>query len=429
MKNFKKLLCVLLCFIICLSCVGCGDLFSQHQGDSNESITDDVENKKADDTTEMTNAMDSESVTENISESENVSYILSDDIYDFQIQIDNNVYQFPMKVSEVLSFGWEFNNDENPNKMIESNMYGSIMFDYENDVKAYFEVANFASSAQKVSDCYAVGIDVDDSYEWEIRKSDVVLAKNIKRGTATEKDIVTAYGSPTDTYEDEYCKQLTYETDLWQEINLEIDNKTKVLTDIDIQNIVKPENFVDTEISDAVPEYISNYKTPTKLGTDVKSGIVEIDNELYQFPIPVNALMDNGWELQTQASDESIPGKRYGMVKLSKNGKSLDAYDVQNYESYEIPIKYGAIEALTINDNAAGLVLPNDIYVGMSHAKLKSKLKGKDYKTEKSDYSIDYIFVISTWEDSDVADDYVRISVNIDKNVVSYIDISIENED
>lgn len=111
MKNLKKLLTILLCFIICLSCVGCGDLFSQYQGDSNESITDDGESEQYSDITEMTVAEESESVTESDTESENV-YLLSALPGSLEIPDKYNVYSLDNPFTEEMckSQGVEYDN-------------------------------------------------------------------------------------------------------------------------------------------------------------------------------------------------------------------------------------------------------------------------------------------------------------------------------
>jgi hypothetical protein len=85
---------------------------------------------------------------------------LSDDIYSFQIQIDEDVYQFPMTYDEFTAFGWVSKDDATG--MLDAN-YREVSHVFEKgDLQCYGEIVNFDVNARPLNECYVGGISVDD---------------------------------------------------------------------------------------------------------------------------------------------------------------------------------------------------------------------------------------------------------------------------
>lgn len=342
----------------------------------------------------------------------------TDNLYDFQIKLDDAVYQFPMTVSDFLKQGWSFYDSEDKNAVLEAEAYDFTYMTYKNGGRVMVEFVNFAKSAVPIEEVYIGGVEIDEEWWAEGQKS-AVLAKNITVGVSTEADIIAAYGSPVDTYESETYKDLEYEAEYHSEIVFEIDTVSGKLSEVEIENLVKPENFKDTEVSDEVPDYVKNYKAPTALGTDVQSGILEIDGALYQMPIPVSAFLENGWTLQTQKSDATVAGTGRGKVVISKNGKSLD-FTVKNYAYNEVSIEYGVVENIYFYNNDIPVKLPGGIYPGMAVSELETVIADTTYTVDTSMSSTKYyLFAATTYSDGSMEQGVKVAVLNSEPDVVN----------
>ena len=65
------------------------------------------------------------------------------------------------------------------------------------------------------------------------------------------------------------------------------------------------------------------YQAPTSIGNNIASGIVEIDGDLYQFPIPVSAFVRNSWQMGSSCTPD-VPFGSDGGYELVRNGRRLD---------------------------------------------------------------------------------------------------------
>lgn len=337
----------------------------------------------------------------------------TDNLYDYQIKLDDVVYQFPMTVSDFLKQGWSFEDREDKTAVLEAEAYDFTYMTYKNGGRVMVEFVNFAKSAVAVEDVYVGGVELDEEW-WEEGQKSAVMAKDITVGVSTETDITAAYGSPVDTYEGETYKTLEYGADYHSEIVFQIDTVSGKLTEIEIENLVKPENFKETEVSDEVPDYVKKYQAPTALGTDVQSGILEIDGALYQMPIPVSAFLKNGWTLQTQKSDATVAGTGRGQVVISKNGKSLD-FTVKNYAYNEVSIEYGVVENIYFYNNAVPVKLPGGIYPGMAVTEMETVIANTEYTVDTSMSSTKYyLFAATTYYDGSM-EQGVKVAVSNDE--------------
>lgn len=257
---------------------------------------------------------------------------LSENLYDFQIQLDGEVYQFPMSYEEFLAYGWEISSTySDETEKLEPNQYDLVYFS-KGDVECMAFALNLGLNTMPVSECMIGGISIDN-FDWDLSKGEVLLPGGIRRGVSTLEDVTAAYGSATDTYEGELYTSLTYEKDYYQSVELYIYKESGVLEDVEIRNFTEPEGFDAGEVNEDVPEEIAAYTAPEELGTDLTSYTVEFDGVLYQLPCPVSELEANGWTIDTDNSAEYIPAKSSDWVAFLKGGLSFDilAYNSADY--------------------------------------------------------------------------------------------------
>ena len=313
--------------------------------------------------------------------------VLSDTLYDFQIQIDGTVYQFPMSYEAFKANGWEMDTDYTGSEEdeIEPNQYGIYYFS-KDDVTCTAYVLNLGINNLPASQCLVGGISID-GFDWDVNTGEILMAGGIQRGVSTLEDIQAAYGTPTDTYEGDTYTALTYQKDSFCDVRLTVGTESGVLEDIEMMNFVAPEGFDAGEASDEVPEEIAAYQAPAELGDDLLSYTVELDGSLYQLPCPVSALLENGWTIDENNSDQVISAGSFGWVALVKEGFSFSEM-VSNDAAYATSPENCWMETLSAGDYGmeAEMNLPGGYTIGMSEDDLIAALEadGIAYEVEDS---------------------------------------------
>lgn len=311
---------------------------------------------------------------------------LSEKWSDFQIQIDDQVYQFPMTYQDFVSYGWTSEDSEFPT--LEPSQYDLLYFT-KDDVRCMAYVINLAKNNMAADQCLVGGISID-SFDWDASAGNVVLPGGIVRGEASAAAIEEAYGTPSDVYEGDLYKKLTYETDSYCRLEMSVDNETGVLSDIEVRNFVEPEGFDAGEISEEIPAEVTAYEKPDALGDSLEEFRISLDGAVYEVPVPVSVLIADGWELDTSDSDAEVAAHDIGWVTLRKGGQEIREIAV-NYADYATIPENCWFETLSVGGytlEAEG-ELPCGIKTGMAEADLTAILDqaGVTYTTEADEGS------------------------------------------
>lgn len=311
---------------------------------------------------------------------------LSEKWSDFQIQIDDQVYQFPMTYQDFVSYGWTSEDSEFPT--LEPSQYDLLYFT-KDDVRCMAYVINLAKNNMAADQCLVGGISID-SFDWDVSAGNVVLPGCIVRGEASAAAIEEAYGTPSDVYEGDLYKKLTYETDSYCRLEMSVDNETGVLSDIEVRNFVEPEGFDAGEISEEIPAEVTAYAKPDALGDSLEEFRISLDGAVYEVPVPVSVLIADGWELDTSDSDAEVAAHDIGWVTLRKGGQEIREIAV-NYADYATIPENCWFETLSVGGytlEAEG-ELPCGIKTGMAEADLTAILDqaGVTYTTEADEGS------------------------------------------
>jgi len=132
------------------------------------------------------------------------------------------------------------------------------------------------------------------------------------------------------------------------------------------------------EIAEPTTE-VAAYQIPAELGTDITSGIIELEGDLYQLPAPASAYQKNGWKPEVKFPAELEPGDN-AWVFLFRDGKQ---FGVWIYNKGTETTAHSNCYILGINSsnfsNDGTLKLPG-IAAGDSRIVLENVLEGIEYK-------------------------------------------------
>lgn len=347
---------------------------------------------------------------------------LSDDIYSFQAEIDGEVYQFPMSYGEFTAKGWTYDGDAA--QTMEPEQYTTAETFKKDSSKLYATIFNLGMNTVPFSECQIGGFSVD-SYMMKDSAFSVKLPKGIEFGVSTLEDVKAAYGEPSREYDGEMYTALTYEYETYQDVEIQVDKETKVVSKIDMRNIIETASEeekaqAETAVSDEVTEEVKSYQAPTELGDDLTKFIVEYDGALYQMPAPVSEFEKNGWTVKEDQSDMTVKGKDAGWVSLMKNNQELRVM-ARNYGDNATTIRNCFVTTVKGDDNSTDMpiTVQKGITRGMTKADLEKALEGVTYEFEESD-----MFEYYTVEGPESSLDSVQILVRKDTSVVQAIEVS-----
>jgi len=316
---------------------------------------------------------------------------LSDDIYSFQISIDEVVYQFPMKFSDFASSGWTYSGDET--KLIPSNTltFSNIFNNNANmSDSVSSDVVNFDINELPINQCYITGITID-SYSLKSGNIKVLMAKGIEFGVSTTDDVKAAYGEPSDIYESSSTISYTYEIRRQSSVKFRFNLEDNTIYTIDIANPIEPEDLVIGEVDTSVPAIVNAYKAPTAISDNMLAYTAEYANDLYTLPAPISVFLENGWTILENDSEMVIPGNSRGWVTIMKDNQSYKSI-VTNYSPNSNSAENSFITEIKSNGYATtvSMTIFNNISIGMTKADLETALEGIVFEHSESSSFTNY---------------------------------------
>ncbi len=429
-KRAKKVASLILLSSICLSLGGCGR------------IADMVVSNLQEDSVESNIETESESEEFNLEEESEKDYLaeiseeevernewkdydveLSENIMDFEIAIDGEVYKFPMWFSDFEEKGWEFKGDKTVS--LSSSEYVISMEWEKNGVRATTNITNLSLNTATLENSLITRF-VIDSYDLADLKASVEFPCDILVGKSTKEDIIKAYGEPDDTADRVVEEQLCYYgPEYEQSHNFLVNKETGILSSFILENVVEVEGL-DNEVSAEVPDDIAAYVPPVTLSDSLYDIAFELDGIVYELPCPTAYFLENGFTVAEEYANEVIPAGRTSYINLRYDNKDINVCvrnttDKATTPEYCWVIEFKAFSRWTeLNLN---MVLPEGLVVGMTEEEVMSVLDGNYNYEPLYDGAVDYF----VYKDKDTRFDHRIILYFIDE-VLKGFEFSTDTE-
>lgn len=336
MKKIKKMPLILSLIVLVLSFSACSKTVSNKPKEQTKN--ENMEKTKNGDTKETKNAGKSTSGT------------ISDDLYKYQVSINGVVYSFPTSFSTFQKNGWV--GEDFGNVKLEPNQY--TLKNIRNGQQSMMvKIANFGINVSPLSECHIGGIRIES--DTKKQGAIISIAKGITIDS-TYDEVIAAYGKPSDEYKGTSLTKLTYKSGIYSNYKISIDIKTKKVSCIEIENLVKPAKTQTTSVNTELPAIVKNYKAPSSIGNDLFSFQVKYGGNLYKLPAPIAELEKNGWVLQSNAN-EVIAAKSSAVgIELRKDNQILKT-QIQNYSDKAEPLKHCFVTYMEYYNNGAQIHL------------------------------------------------------------------------
>ncbi len=334
----------------------------------------------------------------------------SDDIFSFQITLNDVLYTLPTSYAELTKNGWKADKDF-AGKTLEPNGRSSYINHSNGNQKILVELVNTTANVLPIEQC-SVGI-IASSYFKDENQPKMVLPKGITIGKSTPEEVSAAYGKPSEERTNEFMTTYEYKAKQYAEVKLEFDVKTKKLQNITVTNYFTDKPAPTTIATDTpVPAEVTSYKAPASIGDDWKAFNVKYAGNIYHLPAPVAEFIKNGWTINN-ATNEVIPAKSGAVgLELRKDNHFMRT-SIYNYSDKAQPVNNCFITEVVSDEYDAKfpLELPMGISVGKSkgadviaaYGEATRKEDGASYKIyEYKDGSLDRMITFYTKNDTDL---------------------------
>ncbi len=337
---------------------------------------------------------------------------LSDDLYSFQMELCGDVITLPMKVSDFIALGWQ-SKDDLTAVTLEPSQYASTNVFTKDGAEIYAAIMNSSMEVKPLSECMVGEVSMD-SFQAE-KGGTIRLPKGIEFGVSSREDVEAAYGAPSSVYEGSMYYKMSYEYDSYQDVEIQIDNETKVVSSIEVRNFVDPNPEI-AQASEEAPQSVKDYQAPAELGSDMLSFNVEYAGNLYHLPAPLAAFEANGWKIKS-GGDEVVPARGTARLEIIKDNQTMRAwlYNDSDSVAYAKNCFVTGVKA-GVNDADLAITLPGGLNRESTLEEVEAAFK--DLETEK-DESGDYLYFRAGKSLQDV-------NVCVDKNTQKVHSIEVQ---
>lgn len=339
---------------------------------------------------------------------------MSDKLLDYTLELEGKVYKLPCKYQDLTAAGWTISSSGvDDGAKLRGGSYEEVEMSH-NGKTIYVTFYNPSGNSNALKDCPVGGIGWD-VYEGPEGK----LAKGIT-ATATADEIVTAFGTPNDRSDKTDSVSLTYGANFNSvKFLVYTQEDMKKYSGVTLQNFVIPE-MNETETNTTKPDYLTEYKAPTQLGTDYKTPIVKIGGDLYQLPAPVSAFTANGWKIIQQPG--YVMSGNTESVQVERDGLKMYLY-VENLADYQTtPENCAVYKCYAYREDKIAFELPGGIDFAATKEKVETVLQDATYYQGASNHSW-------TYSDYKTREYSLNVYVDITTQQVNQISISCKTWD
>ena len=220
------------------------------------------------------------------------------------LRFDKQALSFPMTVADLQSAGWE--PDDSLATLVDSNQSNDSVPFLKDGCTVCFVLCNTNAARSPLSKCTVVGVSgesMDGSHTFS-------LENGLTYQKSTRADIEKQYGKSRYSNRSDNALILTY-------YNAESEPFRLTLTGgklTQLEFAVKP--VLDATAPDTLSPQAAAWEAPASLPGKIRSEIISVDGAIYRLPAPLNAFLQNGWQLSLQDSSYSAETSKL----LSRSG-------------------------------------------------------------------------------------------------------------
>ena len=302
----------------------------------------------------------------------------------FYFELNGISYRLPCTYAELVNNGWSQNEYDDETELTSNSMISFTMSDGQSKIRV--GAINLSGDSKCLKDCKIGTLNVRDC---DLADSDVFKMSEGISTDSSKDEIISKIGEADEEQKSEESESLFY-GDSYRFVSFIIFPENPEVNQINIWNIESDESDV-SQTNVQVPEYLSEYKAPEKLGETPLSMTVDIDGDLYTLPAPVTEFLNNGWSIR---EEKEIGAGANGSIVLERNEKWVSV-DVKNFAKYQTIAENCAVSSIgSFEDmNEVSVILSGNITLGTTKEDLEQLLpEAFEYRTQEYDNTFSFSY-------------------------------------
>lgn len=343
---------------------------------------------------------------------------MSDDLFDYTINIEGTVFRIPFKYQDITAAGWTISSSGiSDTTKIAGSDYEAVKLS-QNGKSLWVEIYNASGNARQIKDCMIGGVECegDDGTE-------VTLAKGITV-FSTVDEVLEAFGVPTsrDDYND--YTQLIYQQDDtgYNQVKFYLykDEEDWKLNSLNVRNFLATEDD-ETQTNTQKPEYLDAYQVPAALEDSITNAVVKIGGDLYQIPAPVSAFLDNGWTMKSQPG--AVVSGSKDSIAVERDGATLNL-SILNFSDYQTIPENCAVYKVSVRlDDGVDMEMSGGLKLGSTRAEVEAAV------TEDFSYFSGTSFESWSYSEYNPRDMWLDIYTDPETKLVNRMSVTCETWD
>lgn len=165
---------------------------------------------------------------------------------------------------------------------------------------------------------------------------------------------------------------------------------------------------------------IKEYPVSPELGDDMLSGKFQLEGKVYQLPMSLKALLDDGWIIDSD-EEKMIQPNDLTLVTLRKESCEVDVR-VYNAGNNAIPVENSQIRGLTVFVYSnTSFIIPGNIKCGISKSELESSAANFISAAKLDDMGSSVCYALNTNDSSR----YLMVNVDKESECVTWVSLDL----
>ncbi len=176
------------------------------------------------------------------------------------------------------------------------------------------------------------------------------------------------------------------------------------------------------KVTEELQDAIDDYEEVEEMSKKIEDGQITLDGVVYQLPVPMSALIKDGWKIDAEDLEKTIRGHGTSFISISKEDYSLAEVVVKNISENEVTANYAFLCGITLTEENSAVKLAKGLKIGMSMEDFEYVLENFNCDITEKRKTTDYK---ATFDNGNS----ITVSVGKSSEVVEKISIDFSNID
>lgn len=281
--------------------------------------------------------------------------------YSSIITLDGSSFTLPCKLSDFTNAGWNLIAGPGTASISSQTMVSGLgtleFYVGKGDSRVTLTAYNTNYDSKSISECQIGKISVSKN---EVTSVNINGSLTLD---ATKDEIYNYLGNSGKVESQNGTVEITYQLDKYNSLCPYSEIKFSLYSSgnnkLEITNVNYVDEYVSEVQNDSAPAGMSSYSAPGSKSSDILSGVLSLDNVIYQLPVPVSVFTSNGWDIIQQPG--VIPaGQTLKATVTNKDGRNIIVY-ITNTDTVKHEYSNCVISGVEVSNSQVSVEIPGGV--------------------------------------------------------------------